>query len=157
MRVLEMAERAREKADRDFSKAAEACGKYILLGRTELAVGVAQRALAAAPSDLGPRYLSGVALHAAGRYDAAAQVLESVRTNAGADTVLGRAARILLAESYLDNGDRSHARACLTEIEAVDASYPGLAARRGALAPPADDPLAPPPLLVRPEFPRPKE
>ena len=96
-----------------------------------------------------------MALHAAGRYDAAANVLETVRASTGADTAIGRAARMLLAESYLDSGDRAHARICLTEIEAVDAAYPGLKARRGALAPPADDPHAPPPLLVRPLFPRP--
>ena len=69
----------------------------------------------------------------------------------------GTAARMLLAESYLDRGDRTDARACLTEIESVDADYPGLRARRAAMAPPADDPQAPPPLFVRPAFPRPSE
>jgi len=82
-------------------------------------------------------------------------VLEKVRATAGAELAVGRAARMLLAASYLDGGDRERARACLTEIESVDAAYPGLAARRAALAPPADDPHAPPALYVRPEFPRP--
>jgi len=156
-RVLEAAEAARGKASKSFGHAAEAVGRFIRLGRTQDAVNVAQAALAAAPSEVGPRYLVGVALHAAGRYDAAAQVLEAVRASAGADTAVGRAARMLLAESYLDGGDRPRARACLTEIESVDAAYPGLDARRAALAPPADDPHAPPPLYVRPEFPRPTE
>ncbi|MHC4339554.1 MAG: tetratricopeptide repeat protein [Planctomycetota bacterium] len=156
-KVLEAAEEAKARAGEDFASAAEACGRYIKLGHPEEAVKVAQEALATAPTDLGPRYLVGVALHAAGRYDAAAQVLEMVRDGAGPDTDLGRAARVLLAESYLDNGDRVRARACLTEIEAVNSAYPGLKARRAALAPPADDPLAPPPLFVRPRFPRPTE
>ena len=64
---------------------------------------------------------------------------------------------MLLAESYLDSGDRVQARHCLTEIEAVDSAYAGLKTRRAALAPPADDPHAPPQLYVRPEFPRPTE
>ena len=61
---------------------------------------------------------------------------------------------MILAECHLDRGDREKARACLTEIEAVDAAYPGLATRRGALAPPANDPLAPRPLFMRPTFPK---
>ena len=96
-------------------------------------------------------------LHTAGRYDAAVQALEAVRESASAGLAVGRAARMLLAESYLDSGDRVKARACLTEIESVDSAYPGLKTRRAALAPPADDPHAPPPLFVRPEFPRPSE
>jgi len=156
-RVLEAAETAQAKAHKSFAHAAEACGRFIRLGRPEDAVNVAQQALTVAPQDVGPRYLVGVALHAARRYDAAAQVLEAVRSSAPADSDVGRACRMLLAESYLDNGDRVRARNCLTEIEAVDAAYPGLNARRAALAPPADDPHAPPPLFVRPEFPRPTE
>jgi tetratricopeptide (TPR) repeat protein len=156
-RMLEAAERAKEQARTDFGQAAEAVGRFVRLGRAQDAVDVAQAALAEAPDEIGPRYLVGVALHAAGRFDAAAQVLEQVRRMAGADSAIGRAARMLLAESYLDEGNRQHARACLTEIESVDANYPGLKARRAALAPPADDPHAPPPLFVRPEFPRPTE
>lgn len=154
-RLLDAAEAAKAKASEGFAHAAEACRRFIGLGRAAESVDIAQRALAAAPTDLGPRYLVGVCLHAAGRYDAAAQVLETVRASAGAGTDVGRAARMLLAESYLDQGDRARARHCLTEIEALDAAYPGLEARRAALAPPADDPHAPPPLFVRPEFPRP--
>ena len=154
-RVLDAAQVAQAKAGEDFSHAVEAVGRFVRLGRASEAVNTAQQALARNPHDVGARYLVGVALHAAGRYDAAAQVLEAVRSSAGADTAVGRAARMMLAESYLDNGDRSHARACLTEVESVDAAYPGLEARRAALAPPADDPHAPPPLFVRPEFPRP--
>jgi len=156
-RELDRAREAETKAAGDFGQAAEAVGRFVRLGQTQEAVEVAQAALAAAPSDLGCRYLVGVALHAAGRYDAAAQVLEAVRASSGAGTEVGRAARMLLAESYLDQGDRPHARTCLTEIESVDAAYPGLEARRAALAPPADDPHAPPPLFVRPLFPRPTE
>ncbi len=154
-RVLEAARAAAAKAKKEFPHAVEAVGRYLTLGQAQEAVDVAQAALAEAPNDLGARYLVGVALHAAGRYDAAAQVLEKVRAAAGPETAVGRAARMLLAASHLDSGDRARARACLTEIEAVDAAYPGLAARRAALAPPADDPHAPPPLFVRPEFPRP--
>jgi len=154
-RVLEAAHAAEAKAQENFPHAVEAVGRFVRLGMAQEAVTAAQAALAKAPGDVGARYLVGVALHAAGRYDAAAQVLESVRRTAGADTQVGRAARMMLAESYLDNGDRARARACLTEIESVDAAYPGLEARRAALAPPADDPNAPPPLFVRPEFPRP--
>jgi tetratricopeptide (TPR) repeat protein len=156
-RELDRAREAETKAAGDFAQAAEAVGRFVRLGQTQEAVEVAQAALAASPSDLGCRYLVGVALHAAGRYDAAAQVLEAVRASSGAGTEVGRAARMLLAESYLDQGDRPHARTCLTEIESVDAAYPGLEARRAALAPPADDPHAPPPLFVRPLFPRPTE
>ena len=156
-RELAKAEAASADVHGDFARACDAVGRFVRLGRAQEAVEVAQAARAADPKALGPRYLVGVALHAAGRFDAAAQVLERVRETAGADTEVGRAARMLLAESYLDNGDRQHARACLTEVEAVDASYPGLKARRAALAPPADDPLAPPPLFIRPEFPRPTE
>ncbi|MDH3592810.1 MAG: tetratricopeptide repeat protein, partial [Planctomycetota bacterium] len=154
---LEKAEAASQDVGDDFARACEAVSRFVRLGRAQEAVTVAQSALSAAPDSLGPRYLVGVALHAAGRYDAAAQVLERVRKTAGADTAVGRAARMLLAESFLDNGDRHLARACLTEIESVDAAYPGLKARRAALAPPADDPLAPPPLFVSPDFPRPTE
>ncbi|MHC4973448.1 MAG: tetratricopeptide repeat protein [Planctomycetota bacterium] len=156
-RELDRAREAETKAGDDFAQAAEAVSRFVRLGQTQEAVEVAQAALAAKPTDLGCRYLVGVALHAAGRYDAAAQVLEAVRASAGAGTEVGRAARMLLAESYLDQGDRPHARTCLTEIESVDAAYPGLEARRAALAPPADDPHAPPPLFVRPLFPRPTE
>jgi tetratricopeptide (TPR) repeat protein len=154
-RVLEAARAASAKAAKEFSQAVDAVGRYLTLGQAQEAVDVAQAALAGTPNDLGARYLVGVALHAAGRYDAAAQVLEKVRAAAGPETAVGRAARMLLAASHLDSGDRARARACLTEIEAVDAAYPGLAARRAALAPPADDPHAPPPLYLRPEFPRP--
>jgi tetratricopeptide (TPR) repeat protein len=154
-RVLETARAAATKATKEFPHAVEAVGRYLTLGQAQEAVDVAQAALSESPNDLGARYLVGVALHAAGRYDAAAQVLEKVRGAAGPETAVGRAARMLLAASHLDSGDRARARACLTEIEAVDAAYPGLAARRAALAPPADDPHAPPPLFVRPEFPRP--
>jgi len=154
-RVLEAARAAASKATKEFPHAVEAVGRYLTLGQAQEAVDVAQAALAEMPNDLGARYLVGVALHAAGRYDAAAQVLEKVRGAAGPETAVGRAARMLLAASHLDSGDRARARACLTEIEAVDAAYPGLAARRAALAPPADDPHAPPPLFLRPEFPRP--
>ncbi len=153
-------EKAKEDADKsatEFTAAAAAVGRFVRLGRTTEAVECAQAALAAAPDQVGPRYLVGVALHAAHSYDAAAQMLEAVRETAGADTEVGRAARMLLAESYLDNGDRTRARSCLIEIESVDANYPGLQARRGGLAPPADDPHAPPPLYVRPDFPRPTE
>ncbi|MHC4490299.1 MAG: tetratricopeptide repeat protein, partial [Planctomycetota bacterium] len=156
-RELDRAREAETKAADDFAQAAEAVGRFVRLGQTQEAVEVAQAALSAKPKDLGCRYLVGVALHAAGRYDAAAQVLEAVRASAGAGAEVGRAARMLLAESYLDQGDRPHARTCLTEIESVDAAYPGLEARRAALAPPADDPHAPPPLFVRPLFPRPTE
>ncbi len=156
-RELAKAEAASVDVQGDFARACDAVGRFVRLGRAQEAVEVAQAARAANPTGLGPRYLVGVALHAAGRFDAAAQVLERVRETAGADTEVGRAARMLLAESYLDNGDRHNARACLTEVEAVDASYPGLKARRAALAPPADDPLAPPPLFISPEFPRPTE
>ncbi|MHC4952330.1 MAG: tetratricopeptide repeat protein [Planctomycetota bacterium] len=158
-RVASLAEAAREKAKAEggFEHAVEACGRFIRLDAMDDAVSVAQLALAASPGDLGARYLVGVALHAAARYDAAVQVLEAVRQQLGADSEIGRAARMLLAESYLDRGDRTDARACLTEIESVDADYPGLRARRAAMAPPADDPQAPPPLFVRPAFPRPTE
>ena len=156
-RVLEAAVKSRDTAMEDFREAAGACGRFVLLGMPGEAVTVAQNALAQDPSDLRARYLVGVSLHAAGRYDAAARALEAVRSGSGADTEIGRAARMLLAESYLDQGDRDTARACLVEIESVDAAYPGLKARRGSLAPPADDPHAPPPLFVRPEFPRPTE
>jgi len=156
-RVLAAAEEARARAPQDFGAAADVVGRFLRLGRTQEAVLVAQRALSSFPNEVAAQYLVGVALHAAGRYDAAARALEAVRARAGADTEMGRAARMLLAESYLDGGDRDSARACLTEIEAVDAAYPGLMARRSALAPPADDPHAPPPLFVRPEFPRPTE
>jgi len=156
-REASRAEEAAKHATEDFEAAVEACGKFIRVGRLDDAVTVAQHALAAAPGDVRARYLVGVALHAAERYDAAVQVLEAVRLEAGADTDVGRATRMLLAESYLDRGDRTDARACLTEIESVDADYPGLRARRAALAPPADDPQAPPPLIVRPDFPRPTE
>ena len=54
-------------------------------------------------------------------------------------------------------GDQTDARARLTEIESVDADYPGLRTRRAAMAPPVDDPEAPPPLHVRPVVPRPSE
>jgi tetratricopeptide (TPR) repeat protein len=144
-------------AEEDFGAAADACGRFIRVGRLDEAVSVAQRALAVDHDNARARYLVGVALHAAERYGAAVQVLEAVRAKEGADSEIGRAARMLLAESYLDRGDRTDARACLTEIESVDADYPGLRARRAALAPPADDPQAPPPLFVRPEFPRPTE
>ncbi len=154
-RVLETAHTAASKATKEFPHAVEAVSRYLSLGQAQEAVDVAQAALAEMPNDLGARYLVGVALHAAGRYDAAAQVLEKVRAASGPETAVGRAARMLLAASHLDSGDRARARACLTEIEAVDAAYPGLAARRAALAPPADDPHAPPPLYLRPEFPRP--
>ncbi|MGQ0615258.1 MAG: hypothetical protein ACT4PV_16115 [Planctomycetaceae bacterium] len=156
-RVLAAAEESRKRAGEDFAAAVDACARFMRLNKPQDAVGIAQRAMALHPDSMGARYLVGVALHAAGRYDAAARALESVRSGAGADLELGRAARMLLAESYLDKGDRDSARACLTEIEAVDADYPGLSAHRAALAPPADDPHAPPPLLVRPEFPRPSE
>jgi tetratricopeptide (TPR) repeat protein len=154
-RVLETAREAAAEATKDFQRAIDAVTRYLSLGQAQEAVDVAQAALAGSPNDLGARYLVGVALHAAGRYDAAAQVLEKVRSSAGPETAVGRAARMLLAASHLDSGDRARARACLTEIEAVDAAYPGLAARRAALAPPPDDPHAPPPLFTRPEFPRP--
>ncbi|MEM8883585.1 MAG: tetratricopeptide repeat protein [Planctomycetota bacterium] len=156
-REASRAEEAAQHAEEDFGQAVEACGKFMRVGRMNDAVTVAQKVLAADTSNVRAKYLVGVALHAAERYDAAVQVLEAVRQEAGADTEVGRAARMLLAESYLDRGDRTDARACLTEIESVDADYPGLRARRAALAPPADDPQAPPPLLVRPEFPRPTE
>jgi tetratricopeptide (TPR) repeat protein len=156
-RVLDAARTAQSKAKDSFQHAVEAVGRFVRLGQPQDAVTVAQTALTAAPDEIGPRYLVGVALHAAGRYDAAAQVLEAVRETANAGTDIGRAARMLLAESYLDSGDRPRARACLTEIESVDAAYPGLNARRAALAPPADDPHAPPPLFIRPQFPRPTE
>ncbi len=156
-RVLAAAEESRKRAGEDFAAAVDACARFMRLNKPQEAVGIAQRAMALHPDSMGARYLVGVALHAAGRYDAAARALETVRAGAGADLELGRAARMLLAESYLDKGDRDSARACLTEIEAVDADYPGLSAHRAALAPPADDPHAPPPLLVRPEFPRPSE
>jgi len=156
-REFEKAKDAATSAASDFAAAAAAVGRFVRLGQTREAVECAQAALAAAPGQVGPRYLVGVALHAAGSYDAAAQMLEAVRETAGADTEVGRAARMLLAESYLDNGDRTRARSCLIEIESVDANYPGLQARRGGLAPPADDPHAPPPLYVRPDFPRPTE
>ncbi|MHC4941031.1 MAG: tetratricopeptide repeat protein [Planctomycetota bacterium] len=156
-REAHRAEEAARSATEDFKAAVEACGKFIRVGRLDEAVTVAQGALAAKPSSASAKYLVGVALHAAERYDAAVQVLEAVRQEAAADSEIGRAARMLLAESYLDRGDRTDARACLTEIESVDADYPGLRARRAALAPPADDPQAPPPLIVRPEFPRPTE
>ena len=148
---------AKAEAGEGFAHAVDACGKYIRLGEMDHAVSVAQAAQAAHPEDHAAKYLVGVALHAASRYDAALQVLEVVRQSVGADSEVGRAARMLLAESYLDRGDRTDARACLTEIESVDADYPGLRARRAAMAPPADDPQAPPPLLVRPMFPRPSE
>ncbi|MFB3066541.1 MAG: hypothetical protein ACE10D_08505 [Planctomycetota bacterium] len=153
-RELSAAEEAREKGGSDFKAAAEACQRLITVDRADEAVKVAQRSLAAAPEHIVPRYLVGVALHAASRLDAAARALEAVRHEVGADTELGRAARMILAECHLDRGDREKARACLTEIEAVDAAYPGLATRRGALAPPANDPLAPRPLFVRPIFPK---
>ena len=156
-RVQEAAEAAASKASKSFAHAAEAVGRYIKLGKFDDAVNCAQQALARATDEVGPLYLVGVALHAAGRYDAAAQMLERVRSSAGADLAVGRAARMLLAESHADSGDRGAARACLTEVEAVDSLYPGLKTRRAALAPPADDPHAPPPLFVRPEFPRPTE
>jgi len=156
-RILEAAEQAKARSGESFTAAAEACGRYLRLGRNDDAVEVAQKALAANPNDVAARYLVGVALHAANRFDAAARALEMVRAAATADSEIGRAARMLLAGSYLDKGDRDSARACLTEIEAVDSSYPGLRARRAALAPPADDPHAPLPLFVRPEFPRPTE
>jgi len=156
-REAQKAEAAAQHATEDFAAAVDACGRFIRVGRVNDAVTVAQHALAASPGDVRARYLVGVALHAAERYDAAVQVLEAVRKEAGADSEVGRAARMLLAESYLDRGDRTDARACLTEIESVDADYPGLRARRAALAPPADDPQAPPPLVVRPDFPRPTE
>jgi len=156
-RVNEAAEAAASKATKSFAHAAEAVGRYIKLGKFDNAVNCAQQALARATDEVGPLYLVGVALHAAGRYDAAAQMLERVRSSAGADLAIGRAARMLLAESHADSGDRGAARACLTEVEAVDSLYPGLKTRRAALAPPADDPHAPPPLFVRPEFPRPSE
>ena len=158
-RMTRAAQEAATLAEQDdgFSHAVDACGKYIRLGEMDHAVSVAQRAQAANPDNHAAKYLVGVALHAAGRYDAALQVLEVVRQQLGADSKIGRAARMLLAESYLDRGDRTDARACLTEIESVDADYPGLRARRAAMAPPADDPQAPPPLLVRPMFPRPSE
>jgi tetratricopeptide (TPR) repeat protein len=155
--VLKAAKAAQAEAGTSFAKAADAVGRFIQLGQHDDAIHTAQQALAAATDEIGPRYLVGVALHAAGRYDGAVQVLETVRHAAGPYLAIGRAARILLAESYLDSGDRVQARACLTEIEAVDSLYPGLKTRRAALAPPADDPHAPPPLLVRPEFPRPTE
>jgi len=158
-RVARAAEKSREKVrdGGDFAAAVDACGRFIRLGKVDDAVSVAQAALAADTDAIAAKYLVGVALHAAERYGAAVQVLEAVRGEAGADSEVGRAARMLLAESYLDRGDRTDARACLTEIESVDAEYPGLRARRAALAPPADDPQAPPPLLVRPVFPRPSE
>ncbi|MHC4452724.1 MAG: tetratricopeptide repeat protein, partial [Planctomycetota bacterium] len=156
-REASRAEEAAKSAAGDFKMAVEACGKFIRVGRLDDAVTVAQGALAVEPTNASAKYLVGVALHAASRYDAAVQVLEAVRQEAAADAEIGRAARMLLAESYLDRGDRTDARACLTEIESVDADYPGLRARRAALAPPADDPQAPPPLIVRPEFPRPTE
>jgi len=156
-REAQRAEEAAERAVSDFEAAVEACSKFIRVGRANDAVTVAQKALAAAPADVRARYLVGVALHAAERYDAAVQVLEAVRAQAGADSQVGRATRMLLAESYLDRGDRTDARACLTEIESVDADYPGLRARRAAPAPPSDDPQAPPPLIIRPDFPRPTE
>ncbi|MCZ6787152.1 MAG: tetratricopeptide repeat protein, partial [Planctomycetota bacterium] len=156
-KVLVAARAAQERASVDFAAAAEACGRFIRLGMASDAVAVSQTALANDPANVAARYLVGVSLHAAGRYDAAVRALEAARSGAGSDTEIGRAARMLLAESYLDQGDRDKARACLVEIEAVNAAYPGLKTRRGSLAPPADDPHAPPPLFVRPEFPRPTE
>ncbi|MFQ5843630.1 MAG: hypothetical protein ACE5JG_01445, partial [Planctomycetota bacterium] len=146
-RELDAAQRAGEKAGSDFGAAADACRRLIRVGRAEEAVEVAQRCLAAAPEHVVPRYLVGVALHAANRLDAAARALEMVRHQIGPDTEIGRAARMILAECHLDRGDREQARDCLTEIESVDAAYPGLAARRGALAPPRQRPPRPPPPL----------
>jgi len=156
-RVLLAAREGQKLASSDFGAAVGACARYIKLGMHGDSVSVAQAALASDPNDLRARYLVGISLHAGGRLDAAARALEAVRSGSGADTEIGRASRMFLAEAYLDQGDRDKARACLVEIESVNAAYPGLESRRRSLAPPADDPHAPPPLFVRPEFPRPTE
>jgi len=155
--VLLAAREGQKLASSDFGAAVGACARYIKLGMHGDSVSVAQAALASDPNDLRARYLVGISLHAGGRLDAAARALEAVRSGSGADTEIGRASRMFLAEAYLDQGDRDKARACLVEIESVNAAYPGLESRRRSLAPPADDPHAPPPLFVRPEFPRPTE
>jgi tetratricopeptide (TPR) repeat protein len=109
-RELDAAQQARELAGSDFAAAADACQRLLRVDRPDDAVEVAQRCLAAAPEDVVPRYLVGVALHAADRLDAAARALETVRHQTGPDTEIGRAARMILAECHLDRGDRAPSR-----------------------------------------------